>query len=390
MFSDDFAPLFDNTDLDALALAQCNTLGRWPILPLSATLDPAIADGTLSDDCSSPITPLDAFNLGLFTQQQHDAFGSHFNQCLPMSALYMPPQVPSEVDTASISDSSSPEPDSVRSLMLPGIAPIVPSQADSASKKRAAPSEGAPATKKPRVVNTRVRAKDFVPPDVSGLSKREARLVKNRAAAFLSRQRKREEFEAMEIRLTDLERENADLRRASLADAADCVTDPSEESLTPSERQLASLRRLLQSAEDRECALKRELEDLREGTASSPSSIDSPADGSDDQRASVGLMTMLSLSSVLHDSTGSWARELASADSSLAFCDASSGVPEIEVSSSTLVDGKLRVNIRRRPLENGPSLTLPSANSVPQKRIRVSLARAQLGEDNAELDIEIR
>jgi hypothetical protein len=34
---------------------------------------------------------------------------------------------------------------------------------------------------------------------VSGLNKREARLVKNRAAAFLSRQRKREEFELMEM-----------------------------------------------------------------------------------------------------------------------------------------------------------------------------------------------
>ena len=45
----------------------------------------------------------------------------------------------------------------------------------------------------------RVSTKDFVPPDVTGLSKREARLVKNRAAAFLSRQRKREEFENMEM-----------------------------------------------------------------------------------------------------------------------------------------------------------------------------------------------
>lgn len=51
-------------------------------------------------------------------------------------------------------------------------------------------------TKKPR---TCVSTKDFVPPDVTGLSKREARLVKNRAAAFLSRQRKREEFELMEM-----------------------------------------------------------------------------------------------------------------------------------------------------------------------------------------------
>lgn len=40
----------------------------------------------------------------------------------------------------------------------------------------------------------------FVPPDTSGLTKREARLVKNRAAAFLSRQRKREQFEEMEIK----------------------------------------------------------------------------------------------------------------------------------------------------------------------------------------------
>jgi len=51
-------------------------------------------------------------------------------------------------------------------------------------------------TRKPR---ERMSTKDFVPPDVSGLSKREARLVKNRAAAFLSRQRKREEFEHMEV-----------------------------------------------------------------------------------------------------------------------------------------------------------------------------------------------
>ena len=54
------------------------------------------------------------------------------------------------------------------------------------------------ATKKARS-GERVSTKDFVPPDVTGLSKREARLVKNRAAAFLSRQRKREEFETMEM-----------------------------------------------------------------------------------------------------------------------------------------------------------------------------------------------
>ena len=55
------------------------------------------------------------------------------------------------------------------------------------------------AAKKSRASSDRISTKDFVPPDVTGLSKREARLVKNRAAAFLSRQRKREEFENMEM-----------------------------------------------------------------------------------------------------------------------------------------------------------------------------------------------
>ncbi|KIK94772.1 hypothetical protein PAXRUDRAFT_827663 [Paxillus rubicundulus Ve08.2h10] len=62
--------------------------------------------------------------------------------------------------------------------------------------------------KKPRGSGERITTKYFVPPDVTGLTKREARLVKNRAAAFLSRQRKREEFEAMEIRVKELEEEN--------------------------------------------------------------------------------------------------------------------------------------------------------------------------------------
>lgn len=57
-------------------------------------------------------------------------------------------------------------------------------------------SQQSPKKRPPRAT---VSTKDFVPPDVTGLSKREARLVKNRAAAFLSRQRKREEFECMEL-----------------------------------------------------------------------------------------------------------------------------------------------------------------------------------------------
>jgi hypothetical protein len=53
-------------------------------------------------------------------------------------------------------------------------------------------------TKNPDPNGPRITCATFVWPDVTGLSKKDARLVKNRAAAFLSRQRKREEFEAME------------------------------------------------------------------------------------------------------------------------------------------------------------------------------------------------
>ena len=67
------------------------------------------------------------------------------------------------------------------------------------SKRSASP---APNFSKKRSVGERIHSKDFIPPDVSGLTKREARLVKNRAAAFLSRQRKREEFESMEVYVT--------------------------------------------------------------------------------------------------------------------------------------------------------------------------------------------
>ncbi|OBZ65878.1 hypothetical protein A0H81_14195, partial [Grifola frondosa] len=69
----------------------------------------------------------------------------------------------------------------------------------SAIPAKRASSSTLPSTKKVRASGERITTKDFVPPDVSGLSKREARLVKNRAAAFLSRQRKREEFENMEM-----------------------------------------------------------------------------------------------------------------------------------------------------------------------------------------------
>ena len=74
-----------------------------------------------------------------------------------------------------------------------------PAAAERAPKKRPSESNIKPDAPSKKQRTERVTTKDFVPPDVSGLSKREARLVKNRAAAFLSRQRKREEFECMEV-----------------------------------------------------------------------------------------------------------------------------------------------------------------------------------------------
>ncbi|KAM6502535.1 hypothetical protein JOM56_002512 [Amanita muscaria] len=110
-------------------------------------------------------------------------------------------------------------------------------------------------TKKPRS-GERISVKDFVPPDVTGLSKREARLVKNRAAAFLSRQRKREEFENMEVRVARLEQENAKL--LALTQGADSYSHPKQpEGELVSE--INQLRAQLAVAKDRERELSAEL-----------------------------------------------------------------------------------------------------------------------------------
>ncbi|KAF9517623.1 hypothetical protein BS47DRAFT_1339158 [Hydnum rufescens UP504] len=94
-------------------------------------------------------------------------------------------------------------------------ASLTPPPSAPATKSRET-SAAPPPPKRPRAAPSGpISTKDWVPPDVSGLGKREARLVKNRAAAFLSRQRKREEFEQMEIRVQELETENARLRQSS-------------------------------------------------------------------------------------------------------------------------------------------------------------------------------
>jgi len=114
-------------------------------------------------------------------------------------------------------------------------------------------------TRKPR---ERISTKDFIPPDVSGLSKREARLVKNRAAAFLSRQRKREEFETMEVRVAELEQENARLLAITRGE------------LDPVTSELEQLRAKLAEAEQRSQELSAQLAHKSESVPpTSPSAV---------------------------------------------------------------------------------------------------------------------
>ena len=119
--------------------------------------------------------------------------------CIPPTLLgHYPPASPTSLTTTSSSSSSQESPAS-RESYLPNM---------TGNHKRSAspeddldmPEESQPMKKCSRNERgERISSKDFIPPDTTGLSKREARLVKNRAAAFLSRQRKREEFEALEV-----------------------------------------------------------------------------------------------------------------------------------------------------------------------------------------------
>ncbi|KJA28872.1 hypothetical protein HYPSUDRAFT_33272 [Hypholoma sublateritium FD-334 SS-4] len=138
-----------------------------------------------------------------------------------------------------------------------------------ARKRSASPTPGAP---RKRAVGERISSKDFVPPDVSGLSKREARLVKNRAAAFLSRQRKREEFECMEVRVAELEQENARLQALSASAEVD------------------QLRAQLAAAAERERALAAQLASPVKLEAAEPFLCPRPPQH---KGASLGLMVLL-------------------------------------------------------------------------------------------------
>lgn len=149
-------------------------------------------------------------------------------------------------------------------------------------------SFNAAGTRKPR---ERISTKDFVPPDVSGLSKREARLVKNRAAAFLSRQRKREEFECMEVRVAELEQENARLLALAHGEGSPVVSEVEllRARLAAAEQRTQQLSAQLKQAESQPPAVKVE---ATEPELPSPVSRASPL-YTNKSGAGLGLMVLL-------------------------------------------------------------------------------------------------
>jgi hypothetical protein len=146
-----------------------------------------------------------------------------------------------------------------------------------------------------------------VPPDVTGLSKREARLVKNRAAAFLSRQRKREEFETMEVRVAELEQENA--RLLALTQSGSRSSQPPPQPQVPETALLSEVEQLraqLAAAREREreLAAKLVLSSVQETmpikqeasesyVPASPSSRAVSVPSANKTAASLGLMVLL-------------------------------------------------------------------------------------------------
>lgn len=210
-----------------------------------------------------------------------DYSDSEPQMCVPTHQVFDCPPAPVSPEPAS----EVAEPPARLSITVNPPSSVVPA-------KRA--SSATPSTsKKPRAAE-RVTTKDFVPPDVSGLSKREARLVKNRAAAFLSRQRKREEFENMEIRVAELEQENA-----RLLALANNKPEPQEDLVS----EVELLRRQLAAAEERERELNEELS-RKEAARSQPVKMEMVEDSPLPSRsasvqpqmksgASLGLMVLL-------------------------------------------------------------------------------------------------
>ncbi|KAF9243166.1 hypothetical protein BU15DRAFT_43299 [Melanogaster broomeanus] len=165
------------------------------------SLPPSPPASVSSNTTDSPMPPAKIPGSRLTPESLSE---SEPRNCLPTRQVF---ELPEGGDAPSSCSSASPTPSTHCQLTLS-------TDSGEPSVKRSFPSTIG-GVKKVRGSGERITTKDFVPPDVTGLSKREARLVKNRAAAFLSRQRKREEFEAMEIRVAELEEEILRLQAAA-------------------------------------------------------------------------------------------------------------------------------------------------------------------------------
>lgn len=152
-------------------------------------------------------SPTDSFNYNYYSlpPSPHPIGSTRANSPIPTSCMLkmrMSPDATCESEqlclpTSQVFDYPSSHCPSPSSSMKNSSLPTLTISGQALSKRSASPPPAG--IKKARASGERIHSKDFIPPDVSGLSKREARLVKNRAAAFLSRQRKREEFELMEV-----------------------------------------------------------------------------------------------------------------------------------------------------------------------------------------------
>ncbi|KAI0062411.1 hypothetical protein BV25DRAFT_626207 [Artomyces pyxidatus] len=223
-----------------------------PDAPLSSPISPSDAWDALDlDSFTMPFqapSPPFSDHSATSSMLKAESYGATESQmCVATSQLFdMPPASP-------VSPPSSPSmhlfnsPGTAADLMLSPGAPAV--------KRPSSPTpSSSSAAKKPRGA-AGISTKDFVPPDVTGLSKREARLVKNRAAAFLSRQRKREEFENMEVRVAELEQENARLQAIAMQPAG-AQRDQQDDQLRS---EIDALRAQLAAASQRERALASQL-----------------------------------------------------------------------------------------------------------------------------------
>jgi hypothetical protein len=220
-------------------------------------------------DIQQPLfSPILDFNYAYYLPSPPDSEGSHLSASpVPTSKMLkmsMTPDGAAETEQLclpthqvfDIPEDHPPTP-SRSTLLAANTISSVEAVPSCGSKRSASP---APNVSKKRSIGERIYSKDFIPPDVSGLTKREARLVKNRAAAFLSRQRKREEFECMEVRVAELEQENA--RLLTLAQTSS-LPAPQQAQSDKSDQQLVSevehLKAELAAAKERERTLSAQL-----------------------------------------------------------------------------------------------------------------------------------